>query len=50
MLDETVIYKGKALSVGEINQLMRNGTEAFLSVSAKGKTVAIWEELKLVYQ
>ena len=50
VLDEAVVYKGKALSIGEINQLMKNGTEAFLSVSAKEKMATIWGGLKLAYQ
>ena len=50
VLDEVVIYKGTALSTEEINQLMKSGTEAFLSVSAKEKIAVTWGGLKSAYQ
>ena len=50
MLDEALIYKGRALSKDEINLLMKDGTESFLSVSAAGKTTTIWGRIKLIYQ
>jgi len=50
MLDEALIYKGKALSKDEINQLMKDGTESFLSVSTEGKTTATWGRIKLIYR
>ena len=50
VLDEALIYKGKALSKDEINQLMKDGTESFLSVSTEGKTTATWGRIKLIYR
>ena len=50
MLDEALIYKGRALSKDEINLLMKDGTESFLSVAAAGKTTTIWGRIKLIYQ
>jgi len=50
VLDEVVIYKDKALSTEEINQLMNNGTEAFLSVSSKEKIATTWGGIKSAYQ
>ena len=50
VLDEALIYKGKALSTAEINQLMKDGTEALLSVSAEGKATTTWGRIKLIYR
>ncbi|HIA65856.1 TPA: LamG domain-containing protein [Candidatus Poribacteria bacterium] len=50
VLDEALIYKGKALSTAEIKQLMKDGTEALLSVSAEGKATTTWGRIKLIYR